>query len=180
MICIVDLYIKKYIVFEYVIWIVLLNSDNVCYSKRRNGWHHALRWCQILFGVWVSSLGCFQIGLVNWISAHGCFQIRCGITGCALLVVFKYGMVYGWALMDVFKYDGVWFAPVHCFQIRFYTLLENLSLHKILMKVNKTLSFSSEIPGKIAKNPISGRAKKVRFVQLFAAVCRFWATTIVS
>ena len=88
-------------VFEYVIWIVLLNSDCVCYYNKRIDYYHVLG-CfeirsgmlvcavdcfQIRFGIWGCSVqGCFQTWSGLWVSTFGCFQIRCGmwVRSCAV------------------------------------------------------------------------------------------------
>ena len=67
MIGVLNLYIWNGIVFESVIWIMLLNGDCVCYSNKRIGWYCALGCFQWLFSntIWYvgAPLRCFQLRL---------------------------------------------------------------------------------------------------------------------
>ena len=72
MVGVMGLCIWNGIVYDYVIWIVLLNGSCVCYSDKHNGWYRALSWYQILYGDWVSALGWSQIRFGVWVE-RSCF-----------------------------------------------------------------------------------------------------------
>ena len=79
-------YIWDGIVFEYVIWIELLNGGCVCYSNKHNAFDRGWLWYQIRFGVWVSALEWSQIRVGIWVNAREWSQIRWGMVCASALI----------------------------------------------------------------------------------------------